>query len=111
VSISLASAALASSVEAIEKKRETEKSEKSDFRIFSEIANIASAPVGTPRLIGGAGWESESQPVFNTCAESGNGTRVLRTGVPICASTWDQDPEKTGSRSPSDSYLEMGGAA
>jgi hypothetical protein len=31
--------------------------------------------------------------------------------VPICASTWDQDPEKTGSRSPSDSYLEMGGGA
>jgi hypothetical protein len=29
--------------------------------------------------------------------------------VPICASAWDQDPEKTGSRFPSDSYLEMGG--
>src|SRR5262245_64875029 len=46
----------------------------------------------------GGGWESESLPVFNTRQESGNGTQVLRTGVPICASIWDQNP-RLGSRS------------
>src|SRR5215467_4508371 len=54
------------------------------------------------------GWESEPLRVFNTRQESGNGTRELRAGSRSVPSIWDQKSE-TGSRSPGDSYPEMGG--
>src|SRR5262249_52067932 len=56
----------------------------------------------------GGGWESESLRVFNTRQESGNGDPRAENWVPICASIWDQNP-RLRSRSPCDSYPEMGG--
>jgi hypothetical protein len=73
------------------KKRTTEKSEKSDFRIFPEIANIASAPVGTPRLIGGGVGVGVSARLQHMRRIRQWDPRA-ENWVPICASTWDPNP-------------------
>src|SRR5215468_7254734 len=64
---------------------------------------LKSGPVqtGRPPPGRGGGWESESLRVCSTRQESGNGTRVLRIGVAICASIWDQNP-RLGPGSPGD---------
>src|SRR5215467_9434028 len=71
------------------------------------ISELGPVQTGRPPPVEGGGWESESLRVFNTRQESGNGTRVLRIGVPTCASIWDPQSE-SGSCSPGDSYLEIG---
>jgi hypothetical protein len=69
----------ARSVETIEKKRETEKFEKSDFGFFLfEIgsgANLHHPPVG------GGGCRSESLPAFKGARNPSNGTREFATGT------------------------------
>src|SRR5215470_6076467 len=47
---------------------------------FFHFCNLGPVQTGRPPPGRGGGWESESLRVFNTCQESGNGTRVARTG-------------------------------
>jgi hypothetical protein len=76
VSISLASAALASSVEAIDFKVGTRKTENLRCFFVRIFIFLKSGPVqtGRPPLVGGGGWQLESLPAFNGTPESSDGT-------------------------------------